>query len=282
MQIDSRISVSILALLIGFYAWFSVPDVFSFYDYFDSMLVDKRVDSLTITNSDVYLRYYLLSVGYELGVPKIIPFLESIGLLIMTYLVTVQISKRRISGLVSVIIVSTSNLFLFYDTSVAYDNSWVLFLLLGVYFSKRWVGTVSFLASIFCKQMTAVFVPSMIFLQLKNKKLGLAYIITGVIGIYLAFDLYDSFKPDEFAKGLTDSFYWLQSDLYMIVMVPIVMFFLFYFRKKYDNTMIPFVFMANSIVSGGIVEGFTPMLNEAYRYIPLVVFFAIGDRKSVV
>ena len=267
-------SFLILGGIILFYSIFSIPDIFVEKDYDDAKGVKLRLEGLSINGYDVYVRYYLLQVGAMTGFPKLVPFLESIGVLLMTFVVTVQLAKRNISGLVAVIIVTTSNLFLFYDTSMAYDNSWILFLLLALYFSDRWYGVLPFVTAVFCKPLSLIYFASYMY-PLRKKRLP--FLAVGAIGVFMVLNLYDRFDPTEFVYGIFDAFYWMYSDFYMVIMIPGVMFFLAFMKRYgYKNTMVPFFFMANVIISGGFVEGFTPMLNTAYRYVPLVVFFAIG------
>ena len=267
-------SFLILGGIILFYSIFAVEDVFVEKDYDDAKGVKQRLENLSVNGYDVYVRYYLLQVGVEAGFPKLVPFIESIGLLVMTFFVTAKLSKRNMSGLLAVIIVSTSNLFLFYDTSLAYDNSWTLFLLLALYFSDRWTGVIPFITAVFCKPLSLIYFASYLY---PLRKKSIPFLLVGSLGAFMVMNLYDRFDPAEFVYGVLDAFYWMLSDFYMIVMIPVVMFLLVFMKRHgYKNTMIPFFFMANVIVSGGFVEGFTPMLNTAYRYVPLVVFFAVG------
>ena len=272
-----KYSIVFLAIIIGVYAFFAVPDVFEWYDFSDRINVIQRIDDLKLDSFDVYLKYLILKPGIDIGFPKLIPFLESIILLVIVYFLAVKISGQKFGGIVAVLILSTCNLFLFYDTSLPYDNSWIIFLLLSIYYEKSKFSPVFFIASIFSKPITVLYIPSMIFLKLRDKKLGLSFIAIGLVSIFGVGTYYDYFSLTEFAEGIYDNVYWLYADPYLIVMIPVVCISLVIARKYgYKNTMIPLAFMINSMIISGVIEGFTDMYNQGYRYIPLVIFFAIG------
>ena len=262
----------VLMLIIGVYSFVTVNEVFTFNDYLDYTLVHNTLKYFPQPELyDSPLRYAFLKIGYEIGLVKLFPFLFSIGILFMTYLLTKQLSGKS-GALLAVSIVASSNLFRLFDTSAAYDNSWILFIMVSIYFMKRQIVSFpSFIASIFCKPLSILFVPSLIFLSLKNKRLGLLYMAIGLVGVLSMGSIYDGFNSSEFLNGLGDWWYFLFADLYMVVLVPTVMFLLAIFRKF---TIL--VLMLNVIIMGAIVEGFTIINNEPYRYISLIVFFAVG------
>ena len=272
-----KYSIPFLAIIIGTYAFFAVPDVFEWYDFSDRINVIQRIDDLKLDSFDVYLKYLILKPGVDIGFPKLIPFLESIILLVIVYFLAVKISGQKFGGLISVLILSTCNLFLFYDTSLPYDNSWIIFLLLAIYYEKSKFSPVFFVASILSKPIIILYIPSMIFLKMRDKKLGLSFIAIGIVSIFGISTYYDYFSLTEFADGMYDNVFWLYADPYLIIMIPVVCISLVIARKYgYKNTMIPLAFMINSVIISGVVEGFTDMHNQGYRYIPLVIFFAMG------
>ena len=58
---------------------------------------------------------------------KIIPFVTSIVLVLVTGLVAVSISGKRIAGIIAIIVLLQGYTFLEYDTIAVYENLWVLF-----------------------------------------------------------------------------------------------------------------------------------------------------------
>jgi len=92
-------------------------------------------------------------------------FIASISLLILTYLVTVEISKKRFAGIVAMVIVLQSGIFLIYDTTITYPNFWVVFYLFSIYMIyKKWpLSSLTYLLSIISKAVIATFLPMTLF-----------------------------------------------------------------------------------------------------------------------
>jgi len=127
---------------------------------------------------------------------KLVPFLGSISLVSLTYLFTVQITKKKFAGLVSMAILLSSQIFLLYDTTPTYSNYWSLFYLLSLYLiTKRWqLSAVSYVLSLFSKPLTALFLPLSLFfiyranISRKQKILtALSYGVIIVIGVVAIF-----------------------------------------------------------------------------------------------
>jgi len=70
---------------------------------------------------------------------RVIPFLASISLVLLTYFFTVEITKKRFAGIVSMLILVQSHTFLQFDTLATYSSFWGLFFLLSLYLvCKKW------------------------------------------------------------------------------------------------------------------------------------------------
>ena len=64
-----------------------------------------------------HVKYSLLIISEKIfGDYRVIAFFASIGLLITTYFITAEITKKRIPGILSMLLVLQSNTFLTYDT----------------------------------------------------------------------------------------------------------------------------------------------------------------------
>ena len=84
-----------------------------------------------------FIRMILLGFSQDyLGNIKIIPFVASISVVALVGLITVDISHRRIAGLIAMIILLQSYTFLEYDTVAVYENLWVMFFLWSYSFFK--------------------------------------------------------------------------------------------------------------------------------------------------
>ena len=91
---------------------------------------------------------------------KILPFVASIFTVIFTALIAIQISKKRLAGIIAMIVLLQSVTFTDFDTIAVYENFWVLFYLISIYsINKRWwhASPITFLLSIFSKAFTATY-----------------------------------------------------------------------------------------------------------------------------
>jgi hypothetical protein len=222
----------------------------------------------------------------------VIPFLASIALVIMVYFFTKQITNKRFAGLVAAIILLQSNVFLTFDTSVAYTNFWVLFYLLSLYFMYRvWpLSPVSFLFSIPAKALTVTFLPMSIYFLLrsqisKNKKMLIGGIIIAIVLIGAAVasgreDLLaaqqESFISDEFWIGFTSFATQLRFDaLVILFLVPLIVGLLLTSTKnKHAESMM--VLMGGMLLIAPLLTGLSDQTNQPYRFVPFVTFFAVG------
>ena len=90
---------------------------------------------------------------------KIIPFIASVTLVILTYFITLKITKKRFAGLIAMSLLIQSSTFRLFDTSATYENFWVLFYLLSLYlvYNKWYLSAFSYLLSIFSKPFSLPF-----------------------------------------------------------------------------------------------------------------------------
>ena len=105
-----------------------------------------------------HVKYSLLIISEKIfGDFRVIAFIASIGLLIVTFFITKEITKKRFPGILAMLLVLQSNIFLSYDTSAAYSNFWILFYLLSLYLVlKKWqFSHISFVLALFSKLLSA-------------------------------------------------------------------------------------------------------------------------------
>jgi len=222
---------------------------------------------------------------------KIFPFFASIGLLIVTYLFTTLITGKKFAGIISLVIMMQSNLFLSFDTSQTYPNFWTLFYVLSLYLAVRlWmVSPAIYLLSIFSKVLTTVFLPMSIFFILssnipKKKKAFVVLVSTAIIAgggiVFATQDLAETegggWDSDEFWTGMSSFANQIRHDSLIILFVLPLVFGLFMVsnRSRYANSIM--VMIAGMLVIVPLISGFTEMTNQPYRFMPLVFFFAIG------
>jgi len=222
----------------------------------------------------------------------VIPFLASIALVIMVYFFTKQITNKRFAGLVAAIILLQSNVFLTFDTSVAYTNFWILFYLLSLYFMyNAWpLSPISYIASIPAKALTVTFLPMSIYFLLRcsisrKKKMIIAGIIIAIViagaaassGANLTGGTQqEAWISDEFWIGFTSFATQLRFDgLVILFLIPLTIGLLFTSTKnKHAESMM--VMIGGMLLIAPFLTGFSDQTNQPYRFVPFVTFFAVG------
>ena len=264
----------------------------------DLMMTDPNCTGWPFTHPTVssgfepHVSYFFLKTSDMIfGNYKIFPFFASIGLLIVTYLFTTLITGKKFAGIISLVIMMQSNLFLSFDTSQTYPNFWTLFYVLSLYLAVRlWmVSPAIYLLSIFSKVLTTVFLPMSIFFILssnipKKKKAFVVLVSTAIIAgggiVFATQDLAETegggWDSDEFWTGMSSFANQIRHDSLIILFVLPLVFGLFMVskRSRYANSIM--VMIAGMLVIVPLISGFTEMTNQPYRFMPLVFFFAIG------
>jgi len=161
-EISKKIAIiSFLVIIFGYIA-FTVQDlaVYEGDEWPDYALriepfLENYPDAKTtanIANNHVknFLLYTSLTVFQNV---KIIPYLATLALFLMTYLLTVKISGKRFAGLIAMLIVMQSPTFLRYDTVAAYSKFCTLFYVISLYliYNKWYVSPATFILSLFFK-----------------------------------------------------------------------------------------------------------------------------------
>ena len=306
-QISKKVTILTIIVILSIYTIATIPEFEKNEEFDDFFTMEKRLNESIRDNrftiedaisgnqnysiAEPHVKYSLLLISEKIfGDFRVIAFFASVSLLLLTYLITEAITKNRLAGLVSIILLIQSNLFLSFDTSAVYSNFWILFYLLSLYvITKGWfVSPILLGVSIFCKMLTAIFVPMSIFFILnseisKNQKIIItsSMIVLLVVGgaIFLGtqeFDKVSSFKTDRFWEGFTSFAFQMRLDgITILFLVPLI-FGLFLSSKKFKHANSISILIAGVLLSGPILAGMTDQTNQPYRFIPVIVFFAIG------
>ncbi|AJM91302.1 conserved membrane protein of unknown function [Nitrosopumilus piranensis] len=298
-EISKKNTLIILIILFGIYISTSASEILQEEEYSDFIKIKEVLQywSIERINSfEPHVNYFLLSTSMAIfGSYKVIPFFGSLGLLVTTFFITYTITQKRFAGIISTIILMQSNLFLTYDTSATYTNFWILFYLLSLFFVYRsWpLSPVSYLISIPSKILTIMFFPMSIYFILrsdisKNKKtivistILAVVIIGGIIGSGIGSAqrnevTEEKFSSKEMLMGFSSFATQLRFDgLVLLFMIPLIVG-LFIVSKngiKHGESMM--LLIAGLLLIAPIITGFTNQTNQPYRFVPLVVFFAIG------
>ena len=239
---------------------------------------------------------FLLDVSQEIFQNiKLLPFLASISSIIFTALITTQLAKRRLAGIIAMIILLQSVTFTDFDTVAVYENFWVLFYLISLYSinSKWWHGSpINFLLSVFTKAFIMTYFWMSFFYIYRAEvstriKLSLFASYGIVISIiYWIFEtqrsiIYDDILRYDFNSFLDAFTGWgnsMQLDtLILLFILPLTIgLFLKSLNgvKQADSILI---LLAGTIIAGPLISFVTDFyFILPYRFIPFVMFFAIG------
>ena len=260
--------------------------------------VKDRVQTWTISDFthsfEPHVKYLLLSASLKIfGNIRVIPFVTSIALLLVTYFFTKDITQKRFAGLTSMAVLLQSQIFVGYGTTASYDNSWMVLYLFGLYLvQKFWPPSpVSFILSIFSKALTVAFLPMTIYfiarstLSKRSKIISLAsYGIIIISLIVAAMVLKTSLigtntSPDmsQFWQGFSAMAMQMRFD-YIIVLflLPLTVMLFFALRKGILHADSILICVSSILLTSPLLTTFTDQTNQPYRFVSLSVFFAIG------
>ena len=304
-EISKRITVILGIIIFVFYIGFSVNELsineegqFPDYGILKTALQiwpSTESDDIYVQEQNSrYVRMVLLGTSLEIFQNiKILPFVASISLLIVTFFLTYQISHKRFSGIVALLIILQSHTFLFFDTVAVYENFWILFFLISLYLiNRKWqLSSILYLLALFSKAFIFVFFLSTIFYIYRarissRKKIWAMCSYGGVILIILAvFSFGDSVYGDiinisdsEFFLALNTLGYTLRYDVFIILsLLPVTIGLFFTSRRGFLQADSILVLILASLLAGPFIS----MLTEfyfvlPYRFLPLIVFVAIG------
>jgi len=295
-ETSRRITIVTFLVILGIYIGLSVGELFQEEEWLDFHInVKPQVTNWTFDDplgpkyrllENFFL--YLSLITFENM--RVIPFVASILLVILTYFFTKEITEKRFAGLVSVVLVLQSHIFLTYDTTATYTNFWILLYLFSVYLIlKKWqFSTFSYIISPVTKPLTAFFLPMTFYFIFRSDlpkhekiKVGLSYVVVAAILIIIVImfefvNLPDNYITSRFWTGLGAIAYQLRFDFLLLIFILPVVIGLFKASKNgvlhADSIMI---FIAINLLMHPIIAGLGPNIHP-YRYIPLIVFFAIA------
>ena len=297
-EISKNSAFIILAVLLIIYTGMAYTEISSQEIYADYVGVIDRLESWSpdqiINSFEPHVRYFFLKSSIDLfGNDRVIPLLTSVALLVVTYFFTKMITQKRFAGIVSVLIIMQSSVFLIYDTTVSYTNFWILFYLLSLYLVYRFwaLSPVLYLASIFSKALTATFLPMSIYFILRSEIPRKQKAITAGITIIMILvggavamgsfseiqNIQEEFDEKEFWMGFTSFAYQLRFDgLIMLFMIPLMVGLFLVAKSGIKHGESIMVLISGMLLITPFLTGFTNQTNQPYRFVPLVVFFAVG------
>ena len=148
-EISKKTTIIVFFIIMGIYIGLSVPELFldEALQWDDYIVLESALELWPYGESDNvyvqeqndrYVRMFLLETSLNTFQNiKFLPFIASIMVVFFTYLLTTQICQKRFAGIISMIVLLQSNIFLKYDTIAVYENFWVLFYLISLYVLKK-------------------------------------------------------------------------------------------------------------------------------------------------
>jgi len=296
------IAFFIILIILGCYVVFNISELSTAEEWPDyHNRVKPILENWTIASStdvDQHVTLFLLSTSLNIfHNGKTIPFIASIAMLLVTYLLTAEITKKRFAGILSMVIVLQSGTFLIYDTTATYPNFWVLFYILSLYLCyKQWpTSPIFFILSILSKLNTALFLPMTLFFMYnsdipKQKKIRISamYGVIAILGIMIIMigtkisfwgvtSTVSEFQLHDFWKAFNAISYQLRSDvLILILLLPLTIGLGVASRKKIVHANSILFLIMGAILSQPFLAAFTIVSSEPYRFMPLIIFCAIG------
>lgn len=294
-EISRKVSFLILVIFLGIFIIYGIdkienPEEPSWGDYSGAIQAIANPDFTSILGIFTNFRYILHFISlHAFGNMKIIAFGASISLFILTYLLILEITKKRFAGIISLAVLLQSELFLKYSTTITYDNLWTFFYVLSLYlvFKKWYLPVISQLLSIMSKQLSALFIPLSLFFIYRastkenKKKLLISYLALFCILIIVETKFYsiptNTLFLNEFLTGLSSLAIFLRFDWFVIIFIlPIIVCLFICSRNGFQQADSFMILLSGILWSGPLLAGFTDYTNQPYRYVPLVVFFAIS------
>ena len=291
IDLPKKYSIIAMVIILSVFTILSYDDVISEDQHKDWLLVKAAVEDWPPeeVGFNLHVRFFMLSSSLLVfGNYRVIPFLASVALLVTTYLFANKITNNRFAGVIAAAIVLQSNLFLSYSSTPSYTVFWVLFYLISLYITvhKTWfLSPVAFITSIFSKPLTLTFFPISIFFMLdaeisvKKKIILVLAMLTIIIVGVTTLDTHttgNGWDWDGFRNGFVSLAYQLRFDGFVVVFLIPTIIGLYAISKnnRYANSVS--IMISGVIISNPLLLAMTEITSQPYRFIPLLIFLAIG------
>ena len=306
-EISKKTSIIIGIIILSIYIGFSIEELFldEVNQWPDFLILKEALEiwpstdhwSVYVNEQNTrYVRMILLDFSQEFFQNiKLLPFIASISVVILTALVTIQISKKRFAGIISMIVLLQSITFTDFDTIAVYENFWVLFFLLSIYsIQKKWsyASPTTYILSIFTKAYVVTYFWINIFfiyradIPRKSKlyilaSYGIVLSITYVIfetGRGIIYDEIVRIDFNSFLVGFTGWGNSMQLDpLLVLCVIPLTV---GLFKKSLNGVKQAdsiLILILGTILAGPLISLVTDFyFILPYRFIPFVIAIAIG------
>lgn len=296
-EVSKKVTIIVIVIILGIYIASAAPELGAEEKWDDFKNVKKQAENWSadsINRFDIHVNFFLLSSSISLfDNIRAIPFLASISLLVLTFFVTQKITGKRLPGIISMIVIMQSNIFLTYDTSATYTNFWIALYLLSLYLVlRKWqASALSFLVSIPAKTLTFAFFPMSLFFVFRSnisKKqktytlisygvlIGVILLVISALQVNLTFGQ-TVFSENSFMPAFSSIASHLRLDGFATVfLLPVIVGMYLVSKRGLVTADAVSILISGSIIVMALLVTFTSQTNQPYRLVPLIVFFAIG------
>lgn len=301
-DISKKTCVIVLLILFSIYVIFSADELqreeFELGDYTGSEKAAREFEFGDRSVISSHLRYFFLHVSLVLfDNIRILPFIASISLLLITFFLTLELTKKRIAGVIAFSVLLQSNLFLLFDTTSSYENFWTAFYFLSLYliFKKPIGSHISFIIGMLTKPLVLTLLPINLFAiisnDIKKSRKIILWITYGILVAVLAIAFFSNsiehvttegsseigFNYKKLISSMNEFGNSLRFDgLILILFLPTL---IILFMKKGNigkGVDLIFVGIIFSILSQPLMFSVIDMTLQPYRFIPIIVFSAVS------
>ena len=295
-DISKKKTLIILSILFLIYIIFSINELdreeFELGDYQDVSDAAKNFKFESEGFSTIQIRYFLLHISYIVfNNVRVLPFVASIALLLITYFLTFELTKKRLSSIIAFTVLLQSNLFLLFDTTASYENFWMVFYFLSLYliFKKPIFSAISYVLSM-AKPLVIGYLPINIF-AISDKRISkrskIIIIISYGMIVLIIFIAYltnhlphtsiINFNQSRLLSSFNELGNSLRFDsLILILLIPTLIILGNKSGEIKNRINIIFVGIISVIFSQPLMFSLIGMTLQPYRFIPLIVFCAIS------
>lgn len=291
-EISSKTALIIILILLGIYVIYSGDEFYrEEFELGDYKKIKPDVENFDPVEKITQItRFFLLWSSLTVfDNIRIIPFLGSISLLILTYFFTKEITGKRFAGIISFVVLLQSNLFLIFDSTATYDNFWILFYLLSLYLILKlpYLSPVSFVLAILDKALIFLLFPVNFFIIIRSKiskkqkiSLLISYgiiVLVGSLWFWQGLESRLGFSLENFWIGFVPFSLALRFDsVVLLFFIPTVVGLYLMAKRGYIKLEIVLFLIFMSLMLAPLISALPGYTNEVYRAIPIVVFFAIA------
>jgi len=299
-EVSPRIATIVIVTLFGIYIGFTVNELFIYEgeEWGDFIRIRIAIEEFPFNvhaenEAIVYVKNFFLWASHNIfDNIRILPFVGSISLLLLTYFFTVQLTKKRFAGIIAVIILMQSSTFLRYDTSATYSYFWTLFYVLSLYVinNKSYLTHIFFIFSLFSKPLIVTFLPMSMFFTYnakipKKRKILIILVYAIILGSALVGLMSGKILATPI-HGFDYAAFWMAFSVFaaelrfdwivLVFLLPVVIGLYLTSKKGITQADSILFLILGGLLSQAILAALTGHNILPYRYIPLIVFFAVG------